>query len=314
VETVEGQRITEEARMMIPLYGGIEAGGTKFACVIADGQGEIRDETRFPTEGSDETIGRAIAFFQTNHGSLAGVGIGTFGPVDLNRNSATYGYITSTPKAGWSGVDFAGRVSRALGVPAAFDTDVNAAALGERRWGAAKGLTDFLYLTVGTGIGGGGMVNGELMHGLLHPEMGHIRLPHDMVVDAYTGRCPYHRDCLEGMAAGPAIEARWGMPAETLPGDHPGWALEAHYLAIALVNFICTLSPQRIILGGGVMKQDALFPMIRENVLALLNGYVQNPALLEEIDSYIVPPALGDRAGVLGAVALAKQATGENDR
>jgi fructokinase len=226
--------------------------------------------------------------------------------VDLNQNSATYGYITSTPKSGWSQVDFAGRVSRALDVPVAFDTDVNAAALGERRWGAAKGLTDFLYLTVGTGIGGGGMVNGQLIHGLVHPEMGHIRLPHHTIVDPYPGRCPYHRDCLEGMASGPAIEARWGQPAETLPGDHPGWEFEAHYLALALVNFICTLSPQRIILGGGVMKQTVLFPMVRAKVLALLNGYIQAPAVLEEMDSYIVPPALGDRAGVLGAVALSQ--------
>ena len=291
---------------MTQLFGGIEAGGTKFVCVLADEQGKVRDEVRFPTEGANVTIGRAISFFQATTGSLAAVGIGSFGPVDLNRDSPTYGYITSTPKAGWSGVDFAGQVSRELDVPVAFDTDVNAAALGERRWGAAEGLTDFLYLTVGTGIGGGGMLNGELMHGLLHPEMGHIRLPHDVAADPYPGRCPYHRDCLEGMASGPAIEARWGKPAETLPAEHPAWALEAHYLALALVNLICTLSPQRIILGGGVMKQESLFPMIRENVLNLLNGYVQVAALLEEIDDYIVSPALGHRAGVLGAVAMAQ--------
>lgn len=292
---------------MIHLYGGIEAGGTKFVCVLADEQGKVRDEVQFPTEGADATIGRAISFFQASAGSLAAVGIGSFGPVDLNRDSPTYGYITSTPKPGWSGIEFAGRVSRKLNVPVAFDTDVNAAALGERHWGAAEGLTDFLYLTVGTGIGGGGMLNGKLMHGLIHPEMGHIRLPHDLVKDPYPGRCPYHHDCLEGMASGPAIEARWGMSAETLPADHPAWALEAHYLALALVNLICILSPQRIILGGGVMKQESLFPMIRENVLALLNGYVQAAALLEEIDDYIVPPALGHRAGVLGAVAMAHE-------
>jgi fructokinase len=291
---------------MTQYYGGIEAGGTKFVCVIADRQGEVLDEARFPTEGPEETIGRAIAFFRDSAGSLAALGIGSFGPVDPNRRSPTYGYITTTPKAGWSNVDFAGRVSQELGVPVAFDTDVNAAALGEGRWGAAKGLTDFLYLTVGTGIGGGGMLNGGLMHGLLHPEMGHMRLPHDTATDSYPGRCPYHRDCLEGLAAGPAMEARWGMPAEALLADHPAWALEAHYLALALVNLICTLSPQRIILGGGVMKQETLFPMIRENVLALLNDYVQSAALLEEIDAYIVPPGLGDRAGVLGAVALAQ--------
>jgi len=196
-------------------------------------------------------------------------------------------------------------------VPVGFDTDVNGAALGENRWGAAQGLDTFLYLTIGTGIGGGGLVGGKLMHGLIHPEMGHVRLPHDREQDPFDGLCPYHGDCLEGLASGPAIEKRWGTPAHALPEAHPAWELEARYLALALTGYICTLSPQRIVLGGGVMQQQSLFPRIRQNVLELLNGYVQSPALLDRIDEYIVPPGLGNQAGVLGAIALAQDAARE---
>jgi len=222
----------------------------------------------------------------------------------LHPDSPTYGYITTTPKPGWRHTDLVGAIRRALDVPVKFETDVNAAALGEARWGAARGLDTFIYLTIGTGIGGGGLVSGKLMHGLVHPEMGHIRLPHDFARDPFPGVCPFHGDCLEGLASGPALEKRWGARAETLPPDHPAWDLQAHYLALALVNYTCTLSPQRIILGGGVMEQAHLFPRIRRKVLELLNGYVQSPALLENIDAYIVPPALGKRAGILGALAL----------
>lgn len=293
------------------LVGGIEAGGTKFVCAVGSGPDDVRAETRFPTTTPEETIGQAIDFFREQreqHGELAALGIAAFGPLDPDPASPTYGYITSTPKPGWTNVDFAGPLARALDLPVAFDTDVNGAALAEGRWGAAQGLDTFIYLTIGTGIGGGAMVGGSLLHGLLHPEMGHVRLPHDRQQDPYPGRCPYHGDCLEGLASGPAIAARWGQPAETLPVDHPAWALEAHYLALGLVNFIVTLSPQRIILGGGVMAQAQLFPLVRRRVLELLNGYVQSPRLLEAIDTYIVPPALGRRAGVLGALALARQA------
>lgn len=293
------------------LFGGIEAGGTKFVCAVGSGPDDVRAETRFPTTTPEETIGQAIAFFREQreqHGELAALGIAAFGPLDPDPASPTYGYITSTPKPGWTNVDFAGPLARALDLPVAFDTDVNGAALAEGRWGAAQGLDTFIYLTIGTGIGGGAMVGGSLLHGLLHPEMGHVRLPHDRQQDPYPGRCPYHGDCLEGLASGPAIAARWGRPAQTLPVDHPAWSLEAHYLALGLVNFIVTLSPQRIILGGGVMEQAQLFPLVRRRVLELLNGYVQSPRLLEQIDMYIVPPALGRRAGVLGALALARQA------
>jgi len=229
----------------MPLFGGIEAGGTKFVCAIGTGPDDLRTETRFPTTTPEETIGQAVAFFkeQAQKEPLAAIGIASFGPVDPNPNSPTFGYITTTPKSGWAHTNLAGTVSRALGIPVGFDTDVNGAALGEQHWGAALGLDTFIYLTIGTGLGGGGLVNGRLVHGLIHPEMGHVRLPHDWAADPYAGACPYHGDCFEGLAAGPALEGRWGQRAETLPLDHPAWALEAHYLALGLVNFVCTLSP-----------------------------------------------------------------------
>ncbi len=291
---------------MTKLVGGIEAGGTKFVCAVGTGPDDIRAEARFPTTTPEETIGRAIAFFREQE-PVTAVGIAAFGPLDPNPQSPTYGYITTTPKPGWANTNFAGAIQDALGVPVGFDTDVNGAALGEWQWGAAQGLDTFIYLTIGTGIGGGAMVNGRLLHGLIHPEMGHISLPHDREQDPYKGRCPYHGDCLEGMAAGPAIGDRWGQPAYELPPTHPAWELEAHYLAAALRSFICTLSPQRIIMGGGVMEQPQLFPLVRKKTRAYLNGYVQSPSLLEQIDAYIVPPGLGNRAGVLGAMALGHQ-------
>ncbi len=295
------------------LYGGIETGGTKIVCAVGTGPADLRAETSFPTTTPEETLARMIAFFQQQQlvAPLAAVGIGSFGPVSPDRQASDYGYITSTPKPGWAHTEVAGVIERALGVPVGFDTDVNAAALGEGRWGNAQGLATFLYLTVGTGIGGGGVSNGRLMHGLLHPEMGHILLPHDRQADPFPGSCPYHGDCLEGLASGPALQARWGVSGATLPPDHPAWALEAHYLALACINFICTLSPQRIILSGGVMSQRHLFPLIQQRVQALLNGYIQAPAILQQIDAYIVPAGLGSRAGVLGALALAEQAVSD---
>ncbi len=292
------------------LFGGIEAGGTKFVCAIGSGPDHIVDEIRFPTTTPEETLGKAIAFFRAavaKGATLRAVGIASFGPVDPNPHSPTWGYITSTPKAGWTNTNFARPLGAALGVAVGFDTDVNGAALGEGMWGAARGLDTFVYLTIGTGIGGGAMVEGRLLHGLMHTEMGHIRLPHDYTADPFPGLCPYHGDCFEGLANGPAIEARWGRRGETLPPDHPAWALEAHYLALACANFVVTLCPQRIILGGGVMQQTHLFPLIRREVQTLLNGYIRVPAILHDIETYIVPPGLGSRAGVLGAIALAVQ-------
>jgi fructokinase len=293
-----------------PLFAAIEGGGTKFVCAVGSGPDDIRAETRFPTAHPRETMAQALAFFEEQQRSapLAALGIASFGPVDVDPASPHYGYVTTTPKPGWAHTDFGGALSRALGLPLGFDTDTNGAALGEHRWGAAQGLDTFVYLTIGTGIGGGGMVGGRIMHGLVHPEMGHMRVPHDTGRDPYVGWCPYHGDCWEGLAAGPAIERRWGARAETLAADHPAWELEAEYLAYGLVNLVLTVSPQRIIIGGGVMSQPHMFPLVRRRVQELLAGYVAAMEITERIDEYIVPPALGGRAGVLGALALAQDA------
>jgi fructokinase len=248
-----------------------------------------------------------IAFFRSRR-HLRAIGIGSFGPIDLHRGSPSYGHITATPKLAWRNFDLAGAVGRALSLPIGFDTDVNAAALAEARWGAAQGIADFVYVTVGTGIGGGALVSGSPLHGLQHPEMGHIRVPHDWAKDTYPGICPYHGDCLEGLASGPAIEARWGMAAGSLPADHPAWELEAHYLALGLMSWVAILSPNRIVLGGGVMQQPQLFPLMRRKLQEQLNGYIPCPELEDGIDRYIVPAKLGDHAGVLGALVLAETA------
>jgi fructokinase len=293
------------------IFGGIEAGGTKWLCVVGRAPGEIRAELRVPTTMPAATLAAVVGFFrqqQTTLGPIAGLGIGSFGPVDLHRGSQRYGFITATPKPGWADTDIVGPLRRAFGVPVAFDTDVNAAALGEGQYGAAQGLDTFLYLTVGTGIGGGGLAGGRVLHGLVHPEMGHVRVPHDLSVDPFPGTCPFHSDCLEGLASGPAMEARWGRPADALPPDHPGWALEARYLALALHGFVCTLSPQRIVIGGGVMEQPHLLPRIRLELGRLLNGYIQSPVLAGDLGHYVVAPALGRRAGVLGALSMAERA------
>jgi fructokinase len=281
------------------IYGAIEAGGTKFNCAVGTGPDDLRAETRIATTTPDETLRAVIEFFRAQS-QVAAIGIGSFGPVDLRR-----GWITTTPKPGWANTDIAGGIRHALNVPIRFDTDVNAAALGEREWGAARGLDDFIYVTIGTGIGGGGMMNGALMHGLVHPEMGHIFIPHDWQADPFPGSCPFHGDCLEGLANGPAMEKRWGQRAETLPPEHPGWKLEARYLALAAANWTCVLSPQRIILGGGVMTQPHLLPMVQAQTREILNGYIQSPQILDHIEAYVVLPGLGNRAGVLGALALA---------
>jgi len=275
-------------------------------CGVGTGPDDLQ-LTTVPTTSPQATIDQIIAFFRDQAGrELNAVGIGAFGPVDLHPESPTFGFITSTPKVGWQQYDLASTLYRALQVPIGFDTDVNAAAAGEARWGAGRGLPNFLYLTVGTGIGGGALVNGEVIHGLLHPEMGHIRIPHDLDADPFPGSCPYHKDCLEGLASGPAMQARWGKRAQELPADHPAWTLEAHYLALGLATWVCTLSPERFLLGGGVMQQASLFPMIRQELLRLLNGYIDAKPLLQGIDSYVAPPELGNRAGVLGAMVLAE--------
>ena len=277
-------------------------------CSVGTGPADL-ETIQIPTTSPAATIGGSVAFLRGRAGAdLQAVGIASFGPLGLDPASPSFGHITSTPKLEWRDFDFAGTVRRALGVPIGFDTDVNGAALAEARWGAAQGLDDFVYLTVGTGIGGGAIAGGQVVHGLVHPEMGHIRVPHDIIRDPYPGICPYHGDCLEGLASGPAMEARWGQPASDLPADHPAWALEARYLALGIANCVCTLSPRRIVLGGGVMQQPHLFGLIRSELVQLLNGYIQASEIVAHPEDYIVPPLLGSRAGVLGALVLAEHA------
>lgn len=286
------------------LIGGIEAGGTKFVCAVGNEKGEVVERAAFPTTTPEETLARVVEFFRGRE--IVSLGVGSFGPIDPNKHSPRYGYITSTPKPNWGNYNLLGELKKHFNIPIGFDTDVNGAALGELEHGAAKGLNSVLYITVGTGIGAGAVVEGKLINGLLHPEMGHIYVRrHEK--DRYEGGCPYHRDCLEGLAAGPAIEARWGVKGDEIPEEHEAWEMEAYYLAQALVNYILIISPEKIVMGGGVMKQLQLFPMIRKYVVELLNGYLVKREILSEIDEYIVPPKLGDNAGIVGAMALAKK-------
>jgi fructokinase len=288
-------------------YGGIETGGSKWECAVGGGPDDLRAVETIPTTTPAETIGRAVAFFE-REGPVEAIGIGSFGPVDPKLSSPTWGYITTTPKPGWAYTDVGQEIRRRLSVPVAFDTDVNAAALGEHRWGACQGLDTFCYITVGTGIGGGGMAGGKRLHGLLHPEFGHMRIPHDLDADPFPGVCPYHGDCWEGLASGRAIEARWGRPAASLDGDQAVWALEARYLALGLVSVMCVLSPERIVMGGGVAHHDGLLTLVQRDVLTLMNGYLEASAVSDDIADYITLPGLGLQAGVLGAIALAETA------
>jgi fructokinase len=290
----------------LTVYGGIEAGGSKWECAIGTGPNDLRASTTLPTTTPAETINRAVAFFE-REGPVDAIGIGSFGPLDGNPASPTWGYITTTPKPGWAQTDVGREIRHRLAVPVAFDTDVNAAALGEHRWGAARGLETSCYITVGTGIGGGGMVGGKLLHGLMHPEFGHMRIPHDRGADPFPGACPYHGNCWEGLASGRAIEARWGKPAAELT-DEAVWELEARYLALGLVSVICVLSPERVVMGGGVMNQAGLLERVHREIVRLMNGYLDAPLLGDGIAGLVTAPALGPRAGVLGALALAESA------
>ncbi|CRH17850.1 ROK family protein [Carnobacterium maltaromaticum] len=280
------------------MYGAIEAGGTKFVCAISDENFEIKERVSIPTTTPEETLSHVFEFF--DQFKLDSIGIGSFGPIDVNKKSATYGYVTTTPKVAWTNFDFLGAVKKRYEIPVGWTTDVNAAALGELKKGAAIGLDSCVYLTVGTGIGGGAVVNGKLLAGYGHPEMGHmlVRLHPD---ESYGGFCPYHGNCLEGIAAGPAIEGRYGVKGHELADKIEVWQMEAYYLAQALMNYTLILSPERIVLGGGVMKQNQLYTLVREEFKKLMAGYVAVPSLEE----YIVAPGLGDNAGVTGCLLLA---------
>jgi fructokinase len=300
----------------VELLGAIEAGGTKFLCAIGTGDGAVLKQSKEIDTGTPaETLANVVEWFraQPETAAVAAIGIASFGPIDLRRGSPHYGEITSTPKPNWQNTKIVGRIEDALGKPVAFDTDVNGAALGEYHWGRARqaGTDTFVYITVGTGIGGGGMMGGRLMHGLIHPEMGHMHIPHDPRDHAIGGYCPSHFDCWEGLASGFAIEKRWGRKAADLEPGHKAWILEAHYLALGIVNLICVLSCELIILGGGVMKQSALFPMIHDEVRTLLHGYIRSDRLCREnISGYIVPAS--ENAGIRGALALARTAAAEH--
>jgi fructokinase len=291
------------------LYGGIEAGGTKFVCAVGSDPEHILSETTIPTTKSNETIERVVEFFlkAQEEGTITAIGLGSFGPLDLNKASPFFGYIRNTPKPGWANTGIAGKIGEALRVPILFNTDANVAALGEATWGNGQGFDPLLYLTVGTGIGGGIIIHGKPLHGLIHPEMGHMRVPHDWKKDSFPGACAYHGDCLEGLASGPALHQRWGIPAELLPSNHEAWILEAQYIATGLTNLICTISPKRIILGGGVMQRTEVLGSVRGKIRELLNDYFEHKLFHEDIAEYVTPPKLGKRSGVLGAIALARK-------
>nr|BAL56870.1 ROK family protein [uncultured Chloroflexota bacterium] len=291
-----------------PLYGGIEGGGTKFICLVGSGPENIVAEAHFPTTTPEETLQRVCDFFAPYLDELRGIGLASFGPLDLDPTSPTFGFITTTPKPHWAHINILGILRQKLKIPIGIDTDVAAAAMGEFKWGATQGLEPSLYLTVGTGIGGGLIIDGRPFRGLVNLEMGHIRIPHNLNLDPFHGACPYHEDCFEGLASGPAIQARFGKRAETLPDDHPFWQLEAEYIAHALANYIFTIAPRKIVLGGGVMQRDFLYIKVRSRVQELLHGYLAHETLTHHLETYIVPPALGKRSGALGGIALAMQA------
>ena len=284
--------------------GALEAGGTKMVCAIGDESGKIYEQVSIPTETPEITMPRLISYFEER--KIEALGIGCFGPIDPDKKSETYGYITSTPKLAWADYNIVGTMEKSLMIPVGFDTDVNGSVLGEVTFGQAKGKNCVVYVTIGTGVGAGIYIEGKLLHGMLHPEAGHILLTQRQD-DTYEGTCPYHKTCLEGLAAGPAIEARWGRKAVELKDDARVWDLEAYYIAQAIVNYILILSPQMIILGGGVMHQEQLFPKIRSYVKKMMNGYIKTKEMAD-LDHYIVPASLHDDQGIMGALELGRRA------
>ncbi|MDD6789885.1 MAG: ROK family protein [Lachnospira sp.] len=286
------------------LLGGIEAGGTKMVCALGDENGNLKDRVSIPTTEPGACVPEMIRYFRGR--GIRALGLATFGPADLNRNSPTYGHILKTPKPGWEGYDFAGAFRKELGVPVGFDTDVNGAILGEVTWGAARGCSSAIYITVGTGIGVGVYVNGGLLHGLMHPEAGHILLTRHPDDTAFAGGCPFHTNCAEGLAAGRAIELRWGKKGAELSDRPEVWEMESYYLGQAIADYICAYSPEKIILWGGVMHQPQMFDLVRAKTLEFLHGYfTQNQFTPEGMKNYIVAPDLGDNPGIMGALKLA---------
>lgn len=292
----------------VKLYAGIEAGGTKFNCVVGSDPLNVIERTKIPTTTPEETLAKTLEFFaaqRDKHGEFSSLGIACFGPVDLQKQSPTFGHITATPKKYWSHTDVVGYFSKALDIPVVFDTDVNGAALGEQLFGAAVGVQDFAYVTIGTGIGAGIVSNGQAVNGIVHTEIGHMLISRDRERHDFENICPFHDNCLTSVAAGPAIKARWGLAGNDLPEDHEAWDLEAYYLAVMCVNITLCLSPQMIILGGGVMDQSQLYSKIRQQFKDLMNGYMMPPI---ELEDYIVPPGRPGLSGEIGALALAARA------
>jgi fructokinase len=290
------------------LYGGVETGGSWCVCALGTGPDRLRAIETFPTAPPAETVARIEAFF-ARHGRPRAVGIAAFGPIELDPVSPDWGTLGATPKPGWAGWPLGPALRDALGVPVTIETDVAAAALGEQRWGAGRGCQNLCYLTVGTGIGAGLVVSGAPVHGLMHPEVGHLRLPHDRARDPFAGSCPFHGDCWEGLACGPAIAARWGVAADQLPDDHAAWELEAAYLASGIGSIVLVAAPQRVIAGGGVLQRPGLLPRVRDRLLDGLAGYPPAQRIAAD-PGYLVAPALGDEAGVLGAISLVAPADG----
>lgn len=290
------------------LFGAVEAGGTKFVCAVGDENGTLHAESRIGTTDPDSTLARVGEFLRDQSrafGPLRAIGLASFGPLVLDRASARYGFIDKTPKAAWSDIDIVGKLAAQFSCPIGFDTDVNAAALAEHRWGAGRDIANLVYLTVGTGIGGGVLVDGTPVHGLMHPEIGHMRPRRHPLEVNFDGVCPFHGDCLEGLASGAAIRARTGTELQHLDAAHAQWQMEADYLGQLCAHLVLMISPQRIVMGGGVMSQERLLPMIRQRMQHWLGGYINRRALLSEVEHYVVAPALGVRAGVLGALRLA---------
>lgn len=293
----------------MPVFVAIEAGGTKFICAHGNSPDTLEDRVRIETAHPEETMPALFDYIHSvqQHHEVASIGLACFGPLDLDMNSSSYGSITSTPKVAWQRYNIVNALKERFALPIGFDTDVNAAALGEQRWGAARDVDSLIYITVGTGIGVGVVIDGRLLHGALHPEAGHIRVP-KLPDDKFQGVCPFHGDCLEGLASGPALKERWQVgSALDLPRDHPAWDMEAQYIAYAVCNYTLCYAPQRVVLGGGVMRQPGLIERIRPRLTSAINRYVQYPAV-NQVDSYLVAAGLGDNAGIAGALALAERA------
>ncbi|MDO4549356.1 MAG: ROK family protein [Clostridia bacterium] len=290
------------------ILGALEAGGTKMVCSVGNENGEVHETITLPTDAPEKTLRQIIEYFSAK--GIQALGIAGFGPLDLDRRSKTYGYITTTPKAQWEYCALLPIFKNALGLPVGIDTDAGAAALAEFELGAGKDVRDLVYITVGNGIGGGVIANGQIVHGMVHPEYGHFIIkPHPLDPNP-DGFCPYHISCLEGMAAGSTFEKRWGMSNAKLPEGHIGWEIEAYYLAQCCVAALLILSTQMIVLGGGVMNRDFLYDMARSETVELLNGYIANEKVVEHMDRIIVRPGLGNDSGVVGALILAAKELG----